>query len=219
MCDDETKELLQNILYSLETEKYEPGGIFTIGGGNGTYAVKSPWNTECEFCIVAVTTSVGTGAPYTISSSNSLASAPTTSTSLGAVSTGGEGNVFEGISGYASTGSVSNMIGYWLPLGRGAYVYLNCTPGASNVLFANIAFRRVYTHLIAFTPAQSPATYNRPTSRRGIRAVEHFSKQVSGFVAQYPEREGGKETYTHVEIPFSQNTRGAYRPGRTRHQQ
>jgi hypothetical protein len=36
-----------------------------------------------------------------------------------------------------------------------------------------------------------------------------MSKQFSGFVAQYPELERGKERYHHNEIPWEQDPKGA----------
>ena len=91
------------------------------------------------------------------------------------------------------------------------------------MVFALIAFRRSYLHMIpSQVKSTAPSTHTRPVSRRGIRLVEGMSQQFSGFAAQYPDLQRGKEQYHHNEIPWEQDTksastniRGQSRSGRT----
>lgn len=70
MCDDYTNHLLECILDRLESDEYEPEMAFTIGGSVGSYMLRSPYNTEAEWGVVALTASpqpnfLGTGAAIT----------------------------------------------------------------------------------------------------------------------------------------------------------
>lgn len=201
-------DILYDILYSLQSEKYEPGGIFTIGGQAGTYQIKSPFNTECEYSVVSITSSspVATPGTFALSASNPSLVAPTaTSLNLGAVATGGEGNPLNGIVGWISSSSPLDYSAIWLPLGQGVYIYLAVAPGASNTIVASIAFRRVYVHAIPDVPRQYAHTHSMAQSRRSIRMVPGSSKQVSGFAAQYPNRERQREYFMHNPTPYNQD--------------
>lgn len=201
-------DTLEDILYSLQSQRYEPGGYFTIGGVAGTYQLKSPFNTECEYSIVTVS-ATSTGGNFAISQSNPTLLAPTTTSSYGLATQGSESsNPLEGIAGYAS-GSAPLFYGnVWVPLGRGVFIYMNVT--GSNPILATIAFRRAYSHLIPDRVRHlAPSTHSRPYSRRSIRMLESLSKQSSGFEAQYPQRKDGRETYHHEAIPWEQDPKGS----------
>ena len=93
MCDEETKELLLGILHALQEEKYESGGIFTIGGGTGTYQLKSPFNTECEYAVLSIDTNSTTISSFAISTGNPSITAPGTGSTVinyGALALGSE---------------------------------------------------------------------------------------------------------------------------------
>jgi len=212
VCDDETKELLSEILYSLQSEKYEYGGIFTIGGPTGTYMIKSPWNTECEFSIVGITTSANTGSAFTISSSNPIVTVPTITTSFAAQSLGVDSNnPLDGISGFTTNSSDMFYGRIWQPLGRGAFIYATVNPGVNQACLINIAFRRLFVHLIPETVRTlAPTTHTRPQSRRAIRTIPGVSQQVAGFAAQYPQRDRrGREYYQHENTPWEEDAKSS----------
>ncbi len=216
MCDEETKEILTAILDTLVGHSYEQGGYFTIGGGPGTYVLKSPYNTECEFQIPSVTTSSSTPIGFAISSANPSLLAPTkNSTILGAYAQGGEGNALEGIEGFVQS---TTYVAYqeWIPLGRNGYIYMNTNVGASDTLLVNIYFRRSLQVYIPDMPRARPHTHTHVQSRRPIRMLHALSQQTSGFAAQYPPT--GDGAYQHEPIPESQDIRTLRGlPGRVRH--
>lgn len=47
-----TDELLGRILQRLDSDEYEPLGIYTIGGAPGNYQLRTPVNTEVEYLVV-----------------------------------------------------------------------------------------------------------------------------------------------------------------------
>lgn len=49
--EDTFLKCLQRIEASINSDKYEPGGIWTVGGPAGTYTLHTPYNTECEWSI------------------------------------------------------------------------------------------------------------------------------------------------------------------------
>ena len=208
-------DTLQDILYSLQSQQYEPGGIFTIGGATGLYQLKSPWNTECEYALLTVDTNSTTFSTFAFSSSNPSLTAPPTSgnpLNLGSLSQGSEAsNPLEGYIGYVNGTSPNEYSPIWVPMGRGAILYFATNVGgANNGVYASVAFRRSYAHLLPDRVRHlAPSTHSRPYSRRNIRILDGLSKQYSGYDAQYPQRAGGKETYEHEEIPWEQDPVGS----------
>ena len=204
MCDDEMKDLLQDIRDTLGVDTYEPGGYFTIGGGPGTYVVKSPFNTECEFLISSITTSSTTPIGYAVSNSNPSLLAPTHNTTVfGALATGGEGNAYEGVAGFIGAGGDITFI-QWQPLGRNGYIYFTNNVASTDSVFCTIAFRRTAIRNIPDVPRQRPLTHTHPMSRRPLRMMNALSKQYSGYESQYPRPYG--TNYEHEEIPETQDT-------------
>lgn len=206
-------DTLSDILYSLQSQRYEQGGIFTIGGATGTYMLKSPYNTECEVCLLAVTTNNASPSSFGYSPANPGITAPATSTTvinLGQIAGGSEGgNPLESTFGFVQVTAPYMRGEIWVPLGRGAIIYFAVNTGANTAVYANIGFRRSYAHRIpeGFNGV-SPATHSRPYSRRNLRVLDGLSKQYSGYDAQYPQRAGGRETYNHNEIPWEQDPSG-----------
>jgi hypothetical protein len=207
MCDEESKTTLENILNVLLNQDYEPGGIFTIGGGAGTYILKSPWNTECEFQVTSVTTSQATGVGYAVSGSNPTIAAPVkNTTAYGALVNGGEGNALDGVAGFISAGAPASFT-QWIPLGRGAYIYFSAGVAGGDSMLCSLSFRRSTRKFIPMVPQELPHTHNYVLSRRPIRMIDSLSKQLSGFEAQYPELSGvPRKPYEHEEIPYTQDT-------------
>lgn len=214
MIDQESISFLEEIAGIMVGEQYEPGGLFTIGGTAGTYQIKSPYNTECEFSIISLSASVATGASFAISSSNPTVTAPTITTQYGLASLGTEqGNPYEGVAGFCTSSSQNAYANIWLPLGRGALIYVNVAPTASNVVYATLAFRRSLYKYIPNAPRMAPSTHTRPASRRPMRMMYALSKQVAGFEQQYS---GGKYgEYEHEPIPESQDLKSTVTPSHT----
>lgn len=207
MCDEETKKYLAELAYYQQTAQYEAGGIFTIGGNAGNYMLKSPFNTECEYKVVAISSS-GSAAPFALTVGNpSQLFMALTATSLGLQSQGTENsNPLEGIAGVVGNGGVITTQ-EWIPLGKGVVIYFSINPAANQVIMANIAFRRSLYRLIPETPRLSPATHTHPQSRRELRMLHSLSAEMSGFEQQYPTRQGSYgEDYTHEIIPETQDT-------------
>src|SRR5215831_4139261 len=208
-------DTLADILYSLQSQQYEPGGIFTIGGATGLYQLKSPFNTECEYTLVCVDTDGTSLSSFAFSGSNPSITAPPTTGSVqnyGAVALGSEGgNPLEGIVGFINSTGNNVYPALWVPMGRGAILYFYANPiGANTGVYCTIAFRRSYVHMLPErVRTLAPSTHSRPYSRRNIRMLDGLSKQYSGFDAQYPTLEGGHERYNHSEIPWEQDPKGA----------
>lgn len=206
-------DTLSDILYSLQSQRYEMGGVFTVGGGTGLYMIKSPFNTECEVSLITVSTNNATVSSFAFSPANPSLTAPPTSTtvvSLGAIAGGSEGgNPLEGTSGFVQSSAPYNRGDIWVPMGRGAILYFAVNTGANTIVYAQVGFRRSYAHTLPDGVRVPPATQGRAYNRRSIRVLDGLSKQYSGFDAQYPTLEGGKEQYTHNEIPWEQNPQAA----------
>ena len=218
MCDDEKiKDLLQDILDSSLSDKYEPGGVFTIGGGTGTYAIKTPFNTEAEWSVVFASTTGNAGdCNIVVSASNPTVLANPAST-YGLLSGGGEGNnAFEGWALHV-TSTGASPIEYWSPLGRGGTVYASIV-SVTGSAFIQVAFRRLMQKYIPNKPRIAPTTHSHVQSRRPLRMLESLSKQMSGFEQQYPTL-GAKTPFEHEPIPLDQDVENIttrvrrYRPG------
>lgn len=200
MHDEEILACLKRIEAQLASDEYESGGCWTIGGQGApgtTFMVKSPWNTEAEWKLVSITSTVGASSTpvIVVSASNPISSVPAKGTgSFGALSAGGEGNAFEGIMVCANNGAPLFPL-EWQPLGRGAYVYFTSNCQNTDSIFALIAFRRKLDHAIPTPPRRKPHTHTQPQSRRGARTF------MAGFEAQYPH-----DKYIHEEIPVTQDT-------------
>lgn len=51
MFDEAFLACLQRIEARLNSDEYESGGIWTVGGPAGNYLIRSPFNTECEWAV------------------------------------------------------------------------------------------------------------------------------------------------------------------------
>src|SRR5258708_13723613 len=92
MCDDYTNHLLEWILGRLESDEHENGGIYTLGGSvaNSPYALRSPYNTECEYMVIGATLVSGATAGYVVvSNGNPSGGQYGTGNSFGSLAQGG----------------------------------------------------------------------------------------------------------------------------------
>jgi hypothetical protein len=196
MLDDNAVHLLSCILDKLESDEYEAGGIYTIGGPPGQYMLKSPYNTECEYLIVGayLAATSGNGA-VAISAANPSITQLSLGQSFGAAAQGSEGsNPFEGV--FLPTSATINSliaVDHWQPLGKGVIIYAQVFTTAS---YAIIAMRRKLERYIPEQPRLKPHTHSLPVSRRPMRVLPAESPQVAGYHAQYA---GGPEgPYQHI---------------------
>lgn len=207
MSEQNGMDVLRSILYTLQASQYETGGLFTIGGVAGTYFIKSPFNTESEYCVLAITSSNATAGSFALSSSNPNLIVPVaTSASFSPTTQGSdEANAYDGMLGWVTATSPATYSDVWLPLGRGAYLYFKVAPGANNSIFAQIAFRRSYAQVIPELPRQQSRTHNIVGSRRALRIEAAQNAQGAGYQAQYPDLQYHQQSYKHEEIPQSQD--------------
>lgn len=192
MSDQEQLILLQKIVASLDSDRYENGGIYTIGGAPGVYQLRSPYNTECEYMVLGAVLAATSGNGLVVISNNNNA---LSNLSLGQ-SFGGSGfsdnTAFEGI--VLPTGASSNSIiavEHWQPLGRGANIYVFVSTTAS---YAYIALRRRLDRAIPNTPRPTPHTHSLPAPRRHQRILAATGPMGQGFDDRYQR---GMVPYVH----------------------
>lgn len=170
-------------------ENYESGGVFTVGGGgaNSPYVIKSPWNTECEYCVMAAS-AYGSNASgqVVISTANNAAGNFLSGTApvFGSLSNGSEGNAFEGYYFPISLTQTYNPVEIWNPMGRGIalYVFVNTTAGSG---YVTVAFRRRADLAIPEAPRAKAHTHSQVQSRRLVRTLPAESPQVAAAHARY----------------------------------
>jgi hypothetical protein len=170
MCDEETKTLLEHILYTLESDSYEISDPFTMGGGAGIYQIRNPYNTECEWAIVSATSGTTAG-QFVVMSKN-----PTPATlgfagadSLALQSGGMDNNPLNAYVGALTT--QAPFVTYqeeFMPLAGNGMVFLRVTAAGSNEVLVTIRFRRKLERYIQEIPAQKPHTHV-PLSARNAR--------------------------------------------------
>ncbi len=175
-------ELLQ-IVADNTGDEYEPGPVLTVGGGANNYVVRSPFNTESEFCVIGALMAAASGnGSIVISSSNPGIAAPA-GNSFGLVSQGEDNNAFDGYVLPISTTLSPILIEHWQPLGRGVNIYV-LVSGVSG--FALIAFRRKLIKYLPDKPRVKPATHTHPQSQAPLRRLPAQSTMVAGYESKYP---------------------------------
>lgn len=172
MCEDMQHQILaclQRIEAELSSDKYEQG-IYTVGGGSGNYLLPSPYNTECEFSVLAVFNqgANAAGVVYISSSNAGIASQTSTPPTVGASSNGEDTNVYEGYIIPVTTTEVPILPKLWLPLGRGKNIFINAAMSAGNA-YILIAVRRKLDRVLPDKPVQKSQTHSQPLSRRALR--------------------------------------------------
>lgn len=201
MCEHSAEILacLQRIETTMNSDKYEMLGIWTVGGGNSLYTLKSPVNTESEWCLFGVS---ATGACQILVSNNPAPNNLATSGGVNYGDSGGnESNALEGIYMAISAASVGNPVSdfYWQPTGRGSSIYINIAGLSSASAFVMVAWRRLLARYIPEPRRQLPLTHATRQSTRFLRTLPAESTQVQGFEQQYPVPGGG--FFKHNETP------------------
>lgn len=201
MCEhDEVLQRLQGILDTLNGDKYEDLGVWTVGGANGVYSLKSPANTEAEFALFGIS---ATSACQVLVSqnqqSNNLAINGAVSYGTGG---GNENNALEGmfLTIPAATSGAPTSFDYWQPIGRGSSIYVLISGLSSNACFVMFAFRRLLLREIPAPPRRPPITHTTRQSARYQRTLPAMSPEVVGAMEQRTVLPGGPQ-YNHVHSP------------------
>jgi len=177
---------IRDQLESLNSDKYESGGVYTVGGAIGNYVLRSPYNTECEYMVIGSALAAASGNGVVVVSNNNPSLQLGLSNSFGQILAGGqESNGFEGLVMPVSATINTNMaVDYWMPLGRGANIYIYIT-GAS--CYAYIALRRMLDRYIPMAPRAKPATHSFPVSGAPGRVYSGVpAGQESALGVRYP---------------------------------
>lgn len=180
MCDDETKLLLGAIYDRLDSDEYEHGPAKTIGGPAGAYMIRSPYNTECEYNVLGISSNL-TGATVgavIISGHDSTQFTAITSNSFGLVSSGQEGNALDGYVMTLSATAIPVLNEHWQPLGRGVNLYMSVIASAGSI-YVIIGFRRKLDRVLHDIPRPKPSTHT-PLSRRRQRVQSAESPMTAG---------------------------------------
>lgn len=197
MFDDDFLACLQRIEARLNSDEYEYGGFWTVGGPTGLYAIHSPYNTECEWAPISFCALTGRGIVVVSSANNDQLSLPGDgSVSIGLFSGGADNNALEAFVSVQAANNGEPFVPTWQPLGRGAslFVSISMASGAQSGYFC-AGFRRKLDRAIPAPPRRDAHTHSHVESRRGVRTF------AAGFEAQYP-----RDKYIHEEIPESQDT-------------
>ncbi len=177
MFDEETNALLTRILTQLESDEYEYGGYFTVGGPTGTYQVRSPYNTECEYAVVGCG---GGGAGQALVAVNDPS--VTLPDNAGAVSyglagRGDSGNAIPGLLMYIVPDGNCPVAPIWNSLPQPGNVYIATNMGSGHSLYVTVAFRRKLDRYIPALP--------RPASpHRNVQSRRQERTFAQGFEAR-----------------------------------
>lgn len=197
MFDESVLACLQRIEDRLNSDEYEPCTLVTLGGGGSTtYVARSPYNTEAEWSIYAISVG-GTGsASILISASNPAISSLDVSgtTKYGSTAGGQESNYVEGVGIIVTNTGAPTFSDQWQPLGRGANVYMTFNLTGATSCFVVLAFRRKLDKAIPTPPRRQATTHTHVQSRRGARTF------AQGFEAQYPGTD-----YEHEVLPETED--------------
>lgn len=200
MCDfsAEILECLRRIEADTAGDKYESLGVWTPGGGNGTYTLKSPVNTESEWAVFGITAS---GACTILISDNPTPNAPAVN---GSVNYGaGGGNESNPLPGYfyniAAASYIPQTAFFWQPTGKGSSITIVIAGLSSQSAFVMIGWRRLLLREIPGPIRTTPATHTTRQSTRFQRTLPAESTQVQGFDEQYPVPGAGY--YRHNVTP------------------
>jgi hypothetical protein len=187
MCDNDIQmqqtALLRQILAALQSDQYEYSDPYTIGGPNGLYQLRTPWNTECEWWLVSVAGNVNQNAIFSIGSKNpnqptiNFGSGP----SIGLVSSGTDSAMNSFIGQLSVNSSMITYDRLFLPLAGNSLVYFNNQTTAGGVCYATIVFRRSYaiaipdTEYRSYRPQAHKPTVPRKDARTFVEALRENS--------------------------------------------
>ena len=214
MIETDILECLRRIEDAVSSDKFEHLGIWTLGGPNGTYIMKSPVNTESEWALFGVSF---TAAGNVLISMNPGASNPLAingSVSYGAGG-GNESNPVEGlfITAAAATTFQPMTETFWQPTGRGSSVYAlisGLAGGQSG--FALIAWRRLLNREIPAPPRRPPVTHSNRISNRPQRVLPAMSPETANAIEGRTAIPGGG-FYRHVVSPGEEHDPAAIARG------
>jgi hypothetical protein len=203
--DAEILECLHRIERTIESDKYEALGIWTVGGGNGSYTLKSPVNTESEWALFGI---AATGACQILVSDNPNPNAPAIT---GAVNYGaGGGNESNPLAGLffaipATPTYIPQTALYWQPTGKGSAITVVIAGLSAASAFVMIAWRRLLNREIPGPVRQRPATHTTRQSYRNQRTLAAESQMTAGFEeGRYPLP--GGNFYQHEVVPATNDT-------------
>ena len=204
MIDMDILECLSRIEANISSDKYEQLGIWTVGGNNGSYVIKSPVNTEVEWTVYSIT---GSKAGAVLISQNGGGNAldTTGATSYG-VSGGSENNVLEGLFLISVTdgNSAYTPPPFWQPLGKGGSLYIKISGLASGACFVCIAFRRLLNRYIPAPPRIPPVTHSLRLTNRPQRMLAGQSQMEANAMEGRMALPGG-HPYEHAVSPGEQH--------------
>lgn len=201
MHDEEILECLKRIEHRLNSDEYEYGRFLTVGGSLPTqpaqtlYTIRSPYNTECEWCLYSCTSNVNR-LTLSVGRNPAIIIPDLTGATTYGASGSSDNNVLEALVMILPANGTQTYTPVWTPLEGNGTLYAamgsNATPTAA---FATFAFRRKLHREIPFPPTRKAHTHSTVQSRRGDRT---FSE---GFEAQYPH-----DKYIHETVPETQDT-------------
>lgn len=170
MCDDETKDYLRRIVAAVEAQEYEYAGPFTIGGATDDYMVSTPFNTECEYALIAASSgSSGSGkGSFTVTAyAKTGALANNGTDKFGPVSYGKEGNPLHGYAVQMGNNTSIPFTPVWLPINGNSTVYVTTSVDASTTIVVTLVFRRLLVRVIPVRDRKSPTSNHRLQPRYG----------------------------------------------------
>jgi hypothetical protein len=182
-----------------DTDEYEVSDPLTFGGTSGLYAIPSPYNTECEWCIVSACAlgTLGSTATYVVGSKNPAQAklAANGTDVFGSTAQGRDNN--NALQSYiGALTAQAPFVTYggdnYMPLPSPSSVYLQTNVPASSEILVTIQFRRKLDRPIPDKPRVKPQTHSHVTGRRDHRTM------MEGYAARYPEE--GKP-YQHQGLP------------------
>ena len=172
MCDEETKTYLRRIADVQENGEYEYVGPFTIGGpqANSPYQLSSPWNTECEWALLAACGNTSTTSSCVIGSNNAGL------TALGfsggdVLSSSANGSISNPLPAFAMQFAQNDpgkaFTPVWFPLQGKATINMAVGAGSGGQVLATIAFRRRAIRNVPVRDRKSPVNNHRLQPRYG----------------------------------------------------
>jgi hypothetical protein len=181
-------------------DEYETSDPLTFGGASGLYAIPSPYNSECEWCIISACAlgTLSSAASYVVGSKNpGQAKLAANGTDVfGSISQGRDNN--NALQSYVgSLTSQASMVTYggdnYMPLPSPSLVYLQTNAPANSEVLVTIQFRRLLERILPDKPRVKPQTHSHVKGRRDHRTM------MEGYAAQYPQ-EG--QPYQHQGLPL-----------------
>lgn len=213
MIEMDILECLRRIEASVSSDKYEQLGIWTIGGGNGTYSLKSPVNTEAEYALYGISAS---GACNVLIGQNQFGNALDTTGATSYGSGGGnESNPLEGQFYVISAATPFTPTGefYWQPMGKGSAIYIKIAglAGGSSA-FALVIWRRLLNRAIPGPIRRPPVTHSLRLTDRPQRMLAAQSQMEANAEEGRTVLPGGP-AYHHTLSPAEEHDAAAISRG------